>query len=126
MGSITVHGMVFGSSRIDGSLNRFNVGTMYGSLTVEGDLGAYVVASDAGVWAADEALAGAGVERIKTDAQLVVGRTLGQMHVGGRSLVDVTVVGDINSPSARFHAMYTAISSLSLHTASLRQRTMKL
>lgn len=100
MGSVTVHGMVFGSSRIDGSMNRFNVGVMYGSLTVEGDLGAYVVSSDAGVWVADDPLQGAGVERIKTSSQLVVGRTLGQMHVGGRSLVDVTVVGDISSPSA--------------------------
>ena len=125
MGSIYIHGMLFGSSQVTGALDRFVVSTLYGSITVKGDLGSLVVANDAGLWQRDTgtqnyagilfsatrtqtgvvtaaspfapnlALDG-GV--VKTNGQLVVGRSLGSAVIGGRSLLDVTVQGDINDP----------------------------
>ncbi len=123
MGSIYIHGMLFGSSQVTGAIDRFNVSTLYGSLTVNGDLGALIVANDAGLWERDSGqpdyvfshrqvqtqtgaitigpfasgnITTGGVA--KTNGQLVVGRTVGSVIIGGRSLLDVTVQGDINDP----------------------------
>jgi len=123
MGSVYIHGMLFGSSQVTGAIDRFVVSTLYGSLTVKGDLGALIVANDAGIWERDASqpdyafshrqvqtqngpvtigpfasqnVTTGGV--VKTNGQLVVGRTAGSIMIGGRSLLDVTVQGDINDP----------------------------
>lgn len=99
IGSVIVDGIVYGSSRFTGAVDQFHATYMLGSLTVDGDLGTFTAGSDAGRWTGDTTEAGA--INTKTNAQLIVGRTLGQMQVAGRSSMDVTVVGDLNSPGTR-------------------------
>lgn len=103
MGSISIHGVVHGSSRFTGFVDRLAVGYLVGSVTVEGDLGQLIVGTDAGLWALEPAVNVNGVtDRIfKTAGQLLVGRTLGEFMVAGRQLMDITVLGDINSPTTR-------------------------
>lgn len=103
IGSINIPGFVFGSSKIEGSAERVAVGAMYGSLTVNGDLGQFVSATDAGLWYIDNgARFNTAVSQLnKTGSQLIVARTLGEVAIGGRSLMDVTVVGDLNQPTIR-------------------------
>lgn len=104
-GSIYVHGIVHGSSRFSGYVDRFYAGYMVGSVSVEGDAGKIVSGTDSGSWSPDPGGPidpGVQVPAItKTAGQIVVGRTLGEYIVGGRGLADVTVVGDVNSPSTR-------------------------
>ncbi|MEX2219546.1 MAG: hypothetical protein WD749_12405 [Phycisphaerales bacterium] len=90
--SVYIHGVVHGSSRFDGFADRFVVGYMVGSLSVHGDLGLFMSATDAGTWVDDD-----GTPRVSTAGQLVVGRTLGEYAVAGRSLMSITVLGDINT-----------------------------
>lgn len=106
IGSITVHGALMGSSRFTGAVGRLNVGYLLGSVSVAGDLGQLNVQSDAGSWEAD---VGSNITDgrfspfapNKTGAQLFVGRTVGEINIGGRSLLDITVLGDVNSPTTR-------------------------
>lgn len=103
IGSINIPGLMFGSSQVRGSAERVAVGAMYGSLTVDGDLGQFVSATDAGLWYIDS---GARFDQPvtvanRTGSQLIVGRTLGEVAIGARSLMDVTVVGDLNQPGLR-------------------------
>lgn len=99
MGMIYVHGVLHGTSVFSGSLNRMYVGYLVGSVNVAGDLGSLVVGTDAGRWSSDtEAPTRVG---IKTGSQLIVGRTVGDIYIGGRSSLDVTVLGDLNSPATR-------------------------
>ncbi|MFZ4572956.1 MAG: beta strand repeat-containing protein, partial [Phycisphaerales bacterium] len=99
MASITANAILHGTSRVAGFIDQFNASYMVGSLIVGGDLGSAVFGTDAGVWT-DR---GEDVNNvaIKTDSQLVVGRTLGSVLVAGRNLMDVTVVGDLDSPQDR-------------------------
>lgn len=105
IGSINIHGVLFGSSQIHGAVDRFYAGYMLGSLTVDGDAGQVHFGTDAGEWSPTPGFVGnpnVQVDDIyKTGAQLVVGRTLGELNIAGRSLVDVTVIGDITSPITR-------------------------
>jgi len=105
MGSVVVHGIVHGNSHFDGAADRVNMTYLVGSLTVEGDLGSLITATDAGMWAPDPQFQpppGVEVDEVnKTGGQLVVGRTVNEIAIGGRSLLDVTVIGDLNSPSTR-------------------------
>ncbi|MEI7658601.1 MAG: hypothetical protein WCK33_11110, partial [Phycisphaerae bacterium] len=105
IGSVTVNGMVFGASKFNGFGDRFSVGNLTGTLTVAGDLGSLVVAADAGIWSPDPNFAfqdGTPIDQNnKTNALAVVGRTVGQVLIGGRSQLDVTVVGDLSSPSTK-------------------------
>jgi len=106
MGRVTVHGVVFGSSQFTGTLEDFNVGVMLGSLSVAGDLGSLTVAVDAGVWTpdpdADNDIPLPGIlDLSKTGSELVVGRTVREILVGGRSLMDVTVQGDLDNPQTK-------------------------
>lgn len=100
IGSINAHALLFGSSAITGSAGRVAVGVLMGSLRVEGDLGQLIVAGDAALWQADPAQ-GQPTTRsyTSTDAELVVGRTVGEVLIGGRSNLAITVFGDINNPS---------------------------
>jgi len=96
VGSINIHGLIFGSSVFNGAVDQLSFGSLYGSVTVKGDLGRLVVGSDAGYWTADET-----INTTKTGGQLIVERTLGQIHIGGNSLLDVTVVGELSSATLR-------------------------
>lgn len=96
VGSINLHAIVFGSSVFNGAVDQLNFGSLYGSVTVKGDLGRLVVGTDAGYWTADETNL-----TTKTGGQLIVERTLGQVHIGGNSLLDVTVVGELSSTTLR-------------------------
>jgi hypothetical protein len=101
IGRVTLHAVMHGSSRFAGFVNELNVAYMVGSVSVAGDLGTAMFGVDAGMYSeiGDTTLGIPAV--VKTDSQLVVGRTLGAMLVGGRNLIDVTVVGDLDSPADR-------------------------
>ena len=105
IGSLTINGMLFGASKFNGFVDRLSVGNLMGSVTVAGDLGSLVVAADAGIWSPDPDFAfqdGTPLDQNnKTNALVVVGRTAGQVLIGGRSQLDLTVVGDLNSPSTK-------------------------
>ncbi len=106
IGAVNVHGVVHGTSTVAGSLGRWNVGYQTGSLSVEGDLGQFFSASEAGLWSIDEDFdqGNNAVQRdqfFRTDSQLVVGRAVREIAIAGRSLMDVTVVGDLASPDTR-------------------------
>jgi hypothetical protein len=106
IGSLTINGMLFGASKFNGFVDRVSVGNLMGSLTVAGDLGSLVVAADAGIWSPDPGFGFQTPGRTldqnnKTSALVVVGRTLGQVLIGGRSQLDVTVGGDLNSPTTK-------------------------
>jgi hypothetical protein len=96
MGAINIHGVVHGSSRFEGAVDNISIGYLVGSIAVQGDLGTLTVGTDAGLWVPELNPA----QRNKTGGQLIVDRTAGQILVGGRSLMDVTVVGAINTPGA--------------------------
>lgn len=91
-----VHGILHGTSQFTGFASNIIVGYMVGSVSVAGDLGLFVSASDAGMWTSDD-----GLVRNTTGGTLVVGRTLGNYSVAGRNDMSVTVIGDINSPTTR-------------------------
>ncbi|MCC6677807.1 MAG: hypothetical protein IT436_11730 [Phycisphaerales bacterium] len=101
MGSVYINGIVHGSSNFSGALDRFVAGYLVGSIGVAGDLGALVVGSDAGQWVIDPGSTIAVPDAIKTKGQLVVGRAVGQIEIAGRSLLDVTVQGDLSTPQTR-------------------------
>jgi len=96
VGTINIHGLLFGSSVFNGAVNQLSFGSILGSITVKGDLGALTSTSDVGLWAGDETNL-----TEKTGSQLLVERTLGQVHVAGRSLMDTTVVGELSSSVLR-------------------------
>ncbi len=107
IGAINIHGVVHGASTIDGSLGRWNVGYHVGSLNVAGDLGQFFSGSEAGLWSIDDDFEPGddsdnnADQFFRTDSQLVVGRAVREIAVAGRSLMDVTVVGDLTSPDTR-------------------------
>ncbi len=101
VGSINLNAILHGSSSVTGSIGRFATGTMLGSLRVEGDMGQFIVAADAGLWQRDDdSDVDANTRPFNTtNSQLVVGRTVGEVLIGGRSNMDITVLGDINNPA---------------------------
>jgi len=104
MGAVSVHGIVHGSSVFTGAVSELNFGNLVGSVTVNGDLGTLTVGSDAGLWVPDPGLDldGVVIDQINvTDAQLVVGRTVGEIAIAGRSALNVTVVGDLNDSAGK-------------------------
>ena len=105
-GAVNIHGVVHGISSVTGALGRWAVGYQVGSLSVEGDLGDFISASEAGLWAIDEDFeqqnnAVTADQFFRTGGQLFVGRSVQEIIVGGRSLMDVTVQGDLTNPSTR-------------------------
>ena len=102
IGAVSIDAVTFGSSRIKGFVDQLNISQLLGSLTVDGDAGAIIIGGDAGRWSLDEgAQASSGVVEAKTGGQIIVGRTLGQLSIAGRNALDITVVGDVNSPATR-------------------------
>lgn len=104
MGRINFHGVLHGSSRFNGAVDALNIGNLVGSVTVTGDLGTLVVGSEAGQWVADSDFTTNDFtvpEVVKTGSELFVGRTVGEIAVAGRSLLDITVEGDLDSPATK-------------------------
>jgi hypothetical protein len=101
VGSVAIHGVVHGSSRFEGFVGRVALGYFPGSATVKGDLGEFVVGSDAGMWVREDDIGPLLFRTTKTTGQLVVERTIGEVAIAGRSLMDITVIGDLSAPGAR-------------------------
>lgn len=99
VGSVLMHGILFGSSQFAGALGRLSTGLLMGSATVQGDLGALTVAGDAGLWVRDDQMAGPmqPTPVNDTNSELFVGRTVGSIDIGGRSTMSINVLGDINN-----------------------------
>jgi hypothetical protein len=96
VGTLMIHALVHGSSRITGSAGTINLGYNLGSLTVDGDVGSFINATDLGSWTRDE-----GGRTVNTNSQITFGRTVGDIVVGGRLAASITVIGDTGSPSTR-------------------------
>ncbi|HBU43639.1 MAG TPA: hypothetical protein DEB57_12320, partial [Microbacterium sp.] len=99
IGDVILNSIQMGSSRFNGSVDMFAVGVNYGSLSSAGDLGAFIVASDSGVYSQDPGDDDSTEnDNFTTDSQILVGRSLGQFIVGGKNLTRIVVDGDLNSP----------------------------
>jgi hypothetical protein len=101
MGTVNVHAVLFGSSQFSGFVNDVWVGYLLGSISVDGDLGSLVVATDAGLWVPDPEADNPDIilDAITVSgAELLVGRTVGEIAIAGRSVLNVTVGGDLNHP----------------------------
>ncbi|MCC6427425.1 MAG: hypothetical protein IT435_11460 [Phycisphaerales bacterium] len=96
IGQLTIHGLVHGSSRITGSAGTVNMGYMLGSLSIDGDVGSFINASDAGRWTRDD-----GGRTVNSNNQFTFGRTVGDISILGRSQTPITVVGDTANPANR-------------------------
>ncbi|MFA6046010.1 MAG: hypothetical protein WC718_13590, partial [Phycisphaerales bacterium] len=105
IGSVFIDGILFGSSRVQGTVDKFYASYMLGSLSVSGDAGQLIFGTDAGEWSPDPGFVGNPNTQIddiyKTGSQVTIGRTVGEIAIAGRSLVDVTVIGDTSSPTTR-------------------------
>ena len=106
IGSVNIHGIVHGSSQFGGAIDRLTIGYLVGSVVVEGDAGQVYLGSDAGMWVLDPGFGftnpNVQAEPVyRTGSELRVGRTLGDLSIAGRSLLNVTVLGDVNSPTTR-------------------------
>lgn len=99
IGSVYIHGVMHGSSQFSGAVNELYFGTLLGSVTVEGDLGTMYVGSDAGFWISDDDAQD--VQRVDVGSQLSVGRTAGEIAIGGRSDLNVAVGGDLSNAQQR-------------------------
>jgi hypothetical protein len=95
--SIYLHGLLYGSSQLGGTADRFIVGSLMGNLAVAGDMGSILVGGDAGFWTDDDG----GPTTIRTGGTVTIGRTLREFSVAGRSMVNIVVVGDLNNPTQR-------------------------
>ncbi len=96
IGQVNILGIVHGSSHITGSAGTINFGYSLGSLSVDGDLGSFIDASDSGQWTRDD-----GSATFSTKNQYTFGRTVGDISVLGRSQTAITIVGDTGNPSGR-------------------------
>jgi hypothetical protein len=104
IGTVITHAVLHGSSRITGAVRTFSTGIMLGSLTVDGDAQLISVASDFGNWVTDDIPTQPDITpdedpQVDTGNQITVGRTLGELRVGGRSTGDVLVLGDLSNPN---------------------------
>ncbi|HYE02261.1 MAG TPA: hypothetical protein VD963_03395 [Phycisphaerales bacterium] len=103
MGVVHVDGVLHGSSHLTGSVHRFSTGVLLGSLRIDGDAGGVIVASDAGHWVRDDVGTSPPIARDPDTLndvgnELVVGRSAREIAIGGRSTMEITVLGDISSP----------------------------
>lgn len=98
---VTLNAILNGSSQFNGSVGAFATGVNYGRLSVAGDLTAFIVASDSGVFSPDPDNADDQTTNLNraTGSQILVGRSLGQFVVGGKNLSSLIVDGDLSSPA---------------------------
>lgn len=96
VGGVYIHGILHGQSVFSGAVSRINVGVLIGSISVDGDMGELIVATDAGLFVRDDDTA-ANATLWATRSQLLVGRTLREVAVGGRSNLSIQVLGDVNN-----------------------------
>ncbi len=103
MGRINIPGLLHGTSRFTGAIEELIVGHLLGSISVEGDVGMIAIAGDAGNWSVDAGVVNpTGINNNnRTESEIFVGRTIRELLVGGRSLADVTVLGDLSDPKNR-------------------------
>ncbi|HYF14726.1 MAG TPA: hypothetical protein VD971_06605 [Phycisphaerales bacterium] len=105
IGTLNIHGVLHGSSRVTGAANKISVGYLVGTMAVDGDAGAMYLSSDAGSWTIEpdfDFTQPVQADPIyRTRGEIIVGRTLGELAVAGRLLSDVRVIGDVNSPRTR-------------------------
>ncbi len=102
IGSVNIHGILHGSSQFTGAIDRLSVGYLAGSVNIEGDAGQVYLSSDAGMWQVEADFpSGQAGTAFTTAGDLSVGRTLGDLSIAGRSQLNVTVLGDVNSPATR-------------------------
>lgn len=105
MNSVLVHGIVHGNSQFTGALNRLSVSYLVGSVTVAGDLGSLTTQTDAGAFAIEPDFDFSRPVTIdpiyRTEGAIVVGRSVGEIAIGGRGQADITVIGDLSSPITR-------------------------
>lgn len=99
MGAVFIEGILHGSSVVQGALQRLSTSLMLGSLRVEGDLGVFSSASDAGLLFRDDdtTTPEGNYPTVSTGSRLTVGRTAREIAVGGRNAMNVSVLGDVNS-----------------------------
>ncbi|MEO0482578.1 MAG: hypothetical protein AAF138_03060 [Planctomycetota bacterium] len=98
-GVLNIHGMLFGSSLFEGAVEGFGIGTLYGSVAIDGDLGEFVVGGEAGVFIVEpEADLGNLIDSrtFRTSSQITIGRTAREILIAGESRADVTVSARIN------------------------------
>lgn len=106
MNAIHVHGILHGNSQFTGYVNQMSVSYLVGSITVAGDLGSLTTQSDAGAWSPDtdfvNQIPGVVLDQAyRTEGTVTVGRTAGEIAIGGRGQADITVIGDLNNPVTR-------------------------
>ncbi len=92
IGSVLLSAAVFGSSRIDGAVNRFSAGFQAGSLRVDGDVGSFISQTDAGGWFSQNS-----GQFTATGARFTFGRTVREMDIAGRNLATISVLADVNN-----------------------------
>jgi hypothetical protein len=94
IGSVYIHGILFGSSQYTGSVGKLIIGSPMGSHSVNGDLVTFISGGDAAMATDDD-----GAPTFRSGGELVVGRTVGEIAIGGRSGMNVTVIGELSRPS---------------------------
>lgn len=103
IGSVNVHAVLYGQSRFTGAVGRLAIGSLLGSVRVEGDLGTLHIAAEAGVWSADDILRSfTSIDNVNlTQSQIIVGRTVREIAIAGRNYANVSVLADTNNPNRR-------------------------
>ncbi len=97
IGELFLHAAVHGVVDITGSVNTAFVGFLPGSLNITGDARAVMIGSDTGTWINTEWIGTATDAAVSTGSSITIGRTLGQLNVGGRNAANVLVLSDINN-----------------------------
>jgi hypothetical protein len=94
LGNVNVMGGVFGSSRVDGAVDRWSIGYQGGSLSVGGDLNNFTAQSESGAFwnPTNNTL-------VNTASRITIGRTVREFDVAGRNLSTVSVLADVNNPA---------------------------
>ncbi|MEM1328957.1 MAG: hypothetical protein AAGG07_00200 [Planctomycetota bacterium] len=105
IGTLSVHGLMYGTYRVENFAERIGFGHLYGSLDVGGDLGDLTIAGDAGIWSVNSGTDRSSLlsldEMYLTGSTITVGRTLGEIAAGSRILSDVIVEGDLADSTGR-------------------------
>jgi hypothetical protein len=106
IGSVSINGVVHGSSNFGGAVARLSMGYLVGSVTVAGDAGQVVLASDVGMFYTRDnstpvedgpnQLTG---PVVTTGSVMEFGRNLGQLFIAGRNYAQLQVLGDVNNPT---------------------------